>query len=79
MAGFFYDDLSWQPEIKRGEGPVYLEIVNALKRDIKNGVLKPGDKLPPQRELADFLGLNLSTVTRAFKICEQRGLIFATV
>ena len=79
MAGFFYDDLSWQPELSRENKPVYQEIVNALRRDIKRGVLRPGDRLPPQRELADFLGLNLSTVTRAFKICEQRGLIFATV
>ena len=79
MVGFFYDDLSWQPEISRENKPVYMEIVSALKRDIKRGVLKPGDKLPPQRELADFLGLNLSTITRAFKLCEQRGLIFATV
>lgn len=37
--------------------------------------MKPGDKLPPQRELADFLDINLSTVTRAFKLCEQKGLI----
>lgn len=27
-----------------------------------------------QRELADFLDLNLSTITRAFKICENKGL-----
>ena len=37
--------------------------------------MKPGDKLPPQRELADFLDINLSTITRAFKICELKGLI----
>ncbi len=79
MTGFFYDDLSWQPMLDREHKPIYMEIVNALKRDIKKGVLCPGDRLPPQRELADFLGVNLSTVTRAFKICEQRGLIFATV
>ncbi|MEA5003026.1 MAG: PLP-dependent aminotransferase family protein [Christensenella sp.] len=79
MAGFFYDDLSWQPALDKENKPIYMEIVNALRHDIKRGVLQPGDKLPPQRELADFLGINLSTVTRAFKICEQRGLIFATV
>jgi DNA-binding transcriptional MocR family regulator len=35
--------------------------------------------LPPQRELADFLDLNLSTVTRAYKVCELKGLIYASV
>ncbi len=36
-------------------------------------------KLPPQRELADFLDLNHGTVTRAYNVCEERGLIFASV
>ena len=39
--------------------------------------LSPNTKLPPQRELADYLDINLSTVTRAFKICEVKGLIYA--
>lgn len=41
--------------------------------------MKPGDKLPPQRELADYLDLHLSTVTRVYKLCEERGLICAKV
>lgn len=79
MAQFLYDDLSWKPQIDKSEGTFYLAIVTALENDIRNSILKPGDKLPPQRELADFLQVNLTTVTKAFKICVQRGLIYATV
>lgn len=58
---------------------LYLAIVDALERDIKNGILKPGDKLPTQRELAKIVGVNLTTVTRAYKEATKRGLIFASV
>ena len=34
--------------------------------------------LPPQRELADYLDVNLSTITRAFKLCTQKGLIVSS-
>lgn len=53
-------------------------IATLLEQDISNGFLAPGTKLPPQRELADFLDLNFTTITRAYKICERRGLIYAT-
>lgn len=56
------------------KSPLYKSLAYSLKEDILNGFLKPGDKLPPQRELADYLDINLSTITRAFKICELKGL-----
>ena len=70
--------MSWKPDIKKMKSPLYKSIANALEEDIKKGILKSGDKLPPQRELADFLDINLSTITRAFKICTLKGLISGT-
>lgn len=70
--------MSWKPNIKDLTPPLYKSLAKQLENDIKNGTLNPGDKLPPQRELADFLDLNLSTITRAFKICELKGLISGT-
>lgn len=72
-------DLTWKPQIDKTKKPIYMEIVKTLESDIKKEILKPGDKLPPQRELADFLHINLTTVTKAFKICERKGLLYATV
>lgn len=71
--------MSWKPDFNKTTGPKYLALVHLLEEDIKNGVLKPGTKLPPQRELADYLDVNLSTISRAFKLCEQKGLLSAAV
>lgn len=71
--------MSWKPDLKNTTGPKYLALVKLLEEDIESGALKPGTKLPPQRELADFLDVNLSTVSRAFRLCEQKGLLSASV
>ncbi|KAB2334445.1 PLP-dependent aminotransferase family protein [Cytobacillus depressus] len=69
--------MSWKPDKKSLNSPLYLSIASLLEYDILNGYLKPNTKLPPQRELADYLDINLSTITRAFKICEMKNLIYA--
>ncbi|PHV70088.1 GntR family transcriptional regulator [Sporanaerobium hydrogeniformans] len=71
--------MTWKPCLSHTKLPLYKALAQLLEEDIQKGNLKPGDMLPPQRELADFLDINLSTVTKAFKLCEQRGLISATV
>ncbi|MEH7452322.1 PLP-dependent aminotransferase family protein [Gottfriedia acidiceleris] len=69
--------MSWKPDKKTLKRPFYNSIAIQLEIDITNGFLAPGTKLPPQRELADFLDLNFTTITRAYKICEVKGLIYA--
>ncbi|WP_131082604.1 GntR family transcriptional regulator, partial [Clostridioides difficile] len=71
--------MTWKPKLDNRKPPIYKTLAMLLEEDIKRGNLNPGDKLPPQRELADFLDLNLSTITRAFKLCEEKGLICAKV
>lgn len=72
--------MSWKPKINRNrKTPIYIELANILKTDILEGRLAPGTKLPPQRELADFLDIHLSTVTRAINLCEQSGLVCSVV
>lgn len=71
--------MSWKPTLTNTKKPIYIYLADTLEADILSGKLTPGTKLPPQRELADFLDINLSTVTRAFKLCEQRGLICSVV
>jgi len=69
--------MSWKPDKSILKRPLYLSIAQALEQDITNGFLAPGTKLPPQRELADFLDINFTTITRSYKICELKGLIYA--
>lgn len=72
--------MSWKPTLDAtNQKPIYIYLADTLEKDILSGKLTPGTKLPPQRELADYLDINLSTVTRAFKLCEQRGLICSVV
>ena len=57
---------SWMPTLGRDGGPLYLAIAGAIAADIAAERLKPGTRLPPQRALADALGIDFTTVTRAY-------------
>lgn len=69
----------WSPDLSREQGPLYLQLVNKMAQDIETGVLKVGEKLPPQRQLAWHLDINLSTVTKAFQEATKRHLITGEV
>lgn len=71
--------MSWKPSRERLTTPFYYSLADRMEQDIKDGNLTANTKLPPQRELADFLDLNLSTITKAYKLCEMRGLVHAVV
>ncbi|WP_408370651.1 MULTISPECIES: GntR family transcriptional regulator [unclassified Paraburkholderia] len=55
-------------------GPAYLALADAVELAILAGSVQAGDRLPPQRMLADFLGLHVNTVNRAFRETRKRGL-----
>lgn len=69
--------MSWKPKRDKLNRPLYLSLAEQLEKDIAAGYLTPGTKLPPQRELADFLDIHFTTVTRAYRLCELKGLIYA--
>lgn len=69
----------WLPSLSNAKGPLYLAFVRALERDVENGVLKPGTRLMPQRDMANLLGLSVGTISRAFAEAEARGLISGEV
>jgi DNA-binding transcriptional MocR family regulator len=69
----------WAPEKLAKGQPVYHAIADAIEADIRRGSLLADDRLPPQRQLADALGLNFSTISRAYNEAQRRGLIEARV
>lgn len=79
INSFEHYPMSWKPDISKITGPKYIALAELLEDDIKSGRLKAGTKLPPQRELADFLDLNLSTISKVYKLCGQKGLLSASV
>lgn len=52
---------------KSSESPVYRQIIEQITRKLRAGELKPGDKLPTERDLAEALGIARGTVNRAYE------------
>ena len=69
----------WTPDLSRYQGARYKALAEAISNDILSGVLSPDEKLPPQRRLADVLGVTVGTVTRGYAEAERRGLVNAKV
>jgi len=55
--------------------PLYLQLVEQVRRRVALGALRPGDRLPPVRELAAQSRVNRNTVARAFQELERRRVV----
>ena len=71
--------MEWIPTISEDSGPLYPQISDAIESDIANGRLRRGQQLPTHRALAGALGIDLTTVTRAYNDARHRGLLEARV
>ncbi|CAN5227329.1 PLP-dependent aminotransferase family protein [soil metagenome] len=70
----------WLRRVRRDTGrPIYLALLDALENAIRDGELQPGDQLPPQRAVADHLGVDFTTVTRTYGAARERGLVEGAV
>jgi GntR family transcriptional repressor for pyruvate dehydrogenase complex len=56
---------------------VYEKVVEQLQRMIRDGLVKPGEKLPPERELAETFQVGRSSVRDAIRTLELMGLVEA--
>lgn len=54
---------------------LYESVIEQIMNLIRNNKLKPGDKLPPERELAEKLSISRGSLREAFRVLESRGLI----
>ena len=66
---------SWLPCDQPPPGPRYKSLADQIASAIASGELKAGERLPPQRLLADALEVTVGTITRAYKEAERRGLV----
>lgn len=55
--------------------PLHEQVAGALRRAIAEGEAKPGERLPPARDLATVLGVNANTVFRALRALRDEGLV----
>jgi DNA-binding GntR family transcriptional regulator len=65
----------WFPNLTLSNSPRYMAIADIIQMDIKSGRLVPGDRLPPQRELAKRLDIDFTTVARGYVEARKRGLV----
>lgn len=60
-------------------GPRYVAIADAIETAVAEGELQAGDRLPAHRPLAFDLGVTVGTISRAYELAAQRGLVEGTV
>lgn len=55
--------------------PIYQQVVDEIKGLIARGELREGEPLPPVRQVASNLGVNLNTIATAYRELQNEGLI----
>lgn len=69
---------AWLRRVEAFDGPAYRRIALALEAAVAEGELQAGDQIPAQREVARLIGVDFTTVTRAYGLARERGLIEGT-
>jgi GntR family transcriptional regulator len=62
-------------KLDRSGPPAYLQIEDRVAEAISAGDFQPGDRLPPERRLAEQLGVSRMTLRQALQTLERRGLV----
>jgi GntR family transcriptional regulator len=60
---------------RRDPTTLHEQVAAEIRRSIAEGEAKPGDRLPPARDLAAVLGVNRNTVLRALRLLRDEGLL----
>lgn len=63
-------------ELTLGEdSPIYLQLIQYVKRGIVSTTIQDGDDMPSRRMLSSLLGVNPNTIQKAYKILEDEHLL----
>ena len=60
---------------KAKQNRIFQDVVEQIQDVILDGKIKPGERLPSERELGEMLGTSRGTLREALRILEQKGLI----
>ena len=67
------------PLVPNADAPLYKQLFEQIAEQIRSGRLASGERIPATRELAGLLGLNRTTVSAAYDMLENEGLISGKV
>ncbi len=59
----------------RDARPIYVQICDGIRDQVRRGILAEGDRLPSVRELATALTINPNTIQRAYRELENQGWV----
>jgi GntR family transcriptional regulator len=63
-------------KVDRGDPTdLYEQVAGEIRRAIAEGEAKPGERLPPAKDLAAILDVNTNTVLRALRLLRDEGLL----
>jgi GntR family transcriptional regulator len=66
----------WNVKVDRGDSlDLHAQVAAEIRRAISEGEAKPGERLPPAKDLAAVLGVNTNTVLRALRELRDEGLL----
>lgn len=60
---------------RRDPTDLYEQVAAEIRRAIADGEARPGERLPPAKDLAAVLGVNTNTVLRALRLLRDEGLL----
>jgi GntR family transcriptional regulator len=60
---------------RRDPTDLYEQVAAEIRRAIADGEAKPGERLPPAKDLAAVLGVNTNTVLRSLRLLRDEGLL----
>lgn len=75
------DIIAWRAELERepppprDEPPRYKALADLLRRRIRDGEFRPGDRIPPERDLANLYRVSRPTTTKAVDILRREGIV----
>lgn len=58
-----------------GSGPLYRQLADRVGELVREGDLRPDDRLPPERTLAEELAVSRSTTVAAYALLQERGVV----
>lgn len=67
--------ISFENFIMEEGTPIYVQIIQHIKRGIVAGTIRDGDEMPSRRALSALLGVNPNTVQKAYRLLEEAALI----
>ncbi|MCM0582182.1 PLP-dependent aminotransferase family protein [Weissella diestrammenae] len=72
-------ELSWKPKLSENTSAILTQLKITLKKDISEGKLTPGTRLPSQRELAYYLDVHYSTIGKLYRWGVENGILNTSI